>query len=116
MITDLTAQIEELTAQSSRLNQEIKGLEEEVAKNQAALDKATALRQKQLAEFNDEEKEMLQCVQALRDAIIILSKHHPGGQGGALINEGQVIGIASMVKNQLRKHHDMLLAIITPHQ
>merc|ERR1719281_1262644 len=86
LITDLTSQIEELTATSSRLNQEIKGLEEEVAKNQAALDKATALRQKQLGEFNAEEKEMLQCVVALKNAIIILSKHHPG----SFINEGQM--------------------------
>jgi hypothetical protein len=29
----------------------------EVAKNQAALDKATAIRQKELAEFNGEEKD-----------------------------------------------------------
>merc|ERR1719428_1837297 len=111
-ITDLTAQIEELTAQSSRLNTEIKNLEEEVAKNQASLDTATALRQKQLAEFNAEEKEMLQCVKALKDAIIILSKHH----GGALIDEGKMIGITEMVRFQMQKHRNLLLEVITPHQ
>merc|ERR1719199_1212704 len=55
-IDDLTSAIEELTAASARLNTEIKNLEGEVAKNQEALDKATAIRQKQLAEFNEEEK------------------------------------------------------------
>ena len=35
---------------SARLNTEIKNLDAEVAKNQEALDKATALRQKELAE------------------------------------------------------------------
>jgi predicted RNase H-like nuclease (RuvC/YqgF family) len=58
-ISDLTTKIEELTASSSRLNTEIKNLEKEVAENQAALDKATAIRQKQLAEFNEEEKKSI---------------------------------------------------------
>ena len=40
---------------SARLNTEIKNLEKEVAANQNALDKATAIRQKQLAEFNGED-------------------------------------------------------------
>merc|ERR1712072_321108 len=57
-IEDLTTKIEELTAASARLNTEIKNLEKEVAENQAALDKATAIRQKQLAEFNEEEKDL----------------------------------------------------------
>merc|ERR1719253_979879 len=55
-IADLTTMIEELTANSARLNTEIKNLEKEVAKNQEALDKATAIREKQLEEFNGEEK------------------------------------------------------------
>merc|ERR1719388_771088 len=54
-IADLTAAIEEHTGNSARLNTE-------VAKNGAALDTATALRTKQLAEFNEEEKDMLQSI------------------------------------------------------
>ena len=45
LFSDLTTKIEELTASSARLNTEIKNLEKEVAENQAALDKATAIRQ-----------------------------------------------------------------------
>merc|ERR1719460_856876 len=75
-ISDLTTKIEELTAQSARLNTEIKNLEKEVAANQGALDKATAIRQKQLAEFNAEEKDLLESVSALKSAITVLSKHH----------------------------------------
>jgi len=55
-IEDLTTRIEELTAESAQLNTEIKNLEKEVAHNQDALAKATALREKQLAEFNAEER------------------------------------------------------------
>jgi septal ring factor EnvC (AmiA/AmiB activator) len=43
-IEDLTAKIEELTALSAQLNTEIKNLDQEIAKNQNALDKATAMR------------------------------------------------------------------------
>merc|ERR1719476_130593 len=80
-IESLTTKIEELTAQSARLNTEIKNLEKEVAQNQDALAKATALREKQLAEFNAEEKDLLESISALKSAVTVLSKHH----GGALL-------------------------------
>merc|ERR1712026_5941 len=77
-IDDLTTKIEELTALSARLNTEIKNLESEVAKNQEALDQATAIREKQLAEFNAEEKDLLESISALKAAITVLSKHQSG--------------------------------------
>eukprot|EP00419_Tripos_fusus_P038178 CAMPEP_0172778004 /NCGR_PEP_ID=MMETSP1074-20121228/201688_1 /TAXON_ID=2916 /ORGANISM="Ceratium fusus, Strain PA161109" /LENGTH=277 /DNA_ID=CAMNT_0013614933 /DNA_START=82 /DNA_END=912 /DNA_ORIENTATION=+ len=77
-IADLTTKIEELTAGASRLGAEIKNLEKEVAQNQEALDKATAIREKQLAEFNAEEKDLLESISALKAAIVVLSKHHGG--------------------------------------
>merc|ERR1719421_290271 len=59
-IEDLTTQIEEMTALSARLNTEIEQLGEEIEKNKAALEKATSLRQKEIAEFMAEEKETLE--------------------------------------------------------
>merc|ERR1711933_587104 len=73
-IADLTTKIEELTAASARLNTEIKNLEKEVAANQEALDQATAIREKQLAEFNAEEKDLLESISALKAAVTA-----PGG-------------------------------------
>merc|ERR1719160_1953369 len=75
-IASLTAAIEEFTANSARLNTEIANLEKEVAKNSQALDTATALRAKELAEFNEEEKSSLQTISSLKSAVIALSKHH----------------------------------------
>merc|ERR1719277_2371847 len=75
-IGQLTIKIEELSAASARLSTEIKGHEGEVAKNQKALDEATAIREKELAEFNAEEKELLESISALKAAITVLSKHH----------------------------------------
>merc|ERR1719229_1061987 len=75
-IAEAEARIEELTAQSARLSTEIKNLEKEVAANQDALDKATAIREKQLAEFNAEEKDLLESISALKAAVTVLSKHN----------------------------------------
>jgi chromosome segregation ATPase len=47
-----------------------------VAQNQEALDKATAMRTKGLAEFVAEEKDVLQSISALKAAITVLSKHN----------------------------------------
>ena len=51
--------------------QTIKKLKQEVAKNHAPLDKATAICQKELAEEN-----MLQAISALQSAVTVLSKHN----------------------------------------
>jgi len=113
-ITDLTTKIEEMTASSARLNTEIKNLEKEVAENQEALDQATAIRQKQLAEFNAEEKDLLQSVSALKSAITVLSKHH----GGALMQvpRSHVLGIAAALQNEMQKHSRLLTGVLTHSQ
>merc|ERR550514_859950 len=104
--------IEELTASSARLNTEIKNLEGEVVKNQEALDKATALRQKQLAEFNAEEKDALEAISALKSAIVVLSKHH----SAAALQTDSLVSIATMLRHQMHKHADILGEVITPTQ
>merc|ERR1719510_872698 len=111
-IEDLTTKIEELTATSARLNTEIKNLEKEVAQNQDALNKATALREKQLAEFNAEEKDLLESISALTAAITVLSKHH----GGALVQipRSHMLGVAATLQFQLSKHASLLEGVLTP--
>jgi hypothetical protein len=113
-IEDLTTKIEELTAASARLGTEIKNLESEVAKNQEALDKATAIREKQLAEFNEEEKDLLQSISALKAAVTVLSKH----QGGAFLQlpQGHLLGVAATLQHEMQKHAPLLRGIITPSQ
>merc|ERR1719171_69498 len=88
-------------------------LEGEVAKNQEALDKATALRQKQLAEFNAEEKDALEALSALKAAIVVLSKHHGGA---AALQTEELVSISSMLRHQMHKHADILGEVITPKQ
>jgi len=111
-IEALTTKIEELTAMSARLNTEIKNLEKEVAKDQEALAQATALREKQLAEFNAEEKDMLEAISALKAAITVLSKHH----GGSLLQlpRSHLLGVAATLQFQLGKHASLLQGVLTP--
>merc|ERR1719276_476068 len=110
-IEELTTKIEELTASSARLNTEIKNLEKEVAENQEALDQATAIRQKELAEFNAEEKDALQAISALKSAVTVLSKHH----GGALLQmpRAHLETVASTIQYQMQKHATVLQGVLT---
>merc|ERR1719161_1560777 len=105
-ISDLTSKIEELTGNSARLGTEIKNLEKEVAENQAALDQATAIRQKQLAEFNAEEKDLLESISALKAAVTVLSKHH----GGSLVQipRSHMLSVAATLQHEMQKHASIL--------
>merc|ERR1719229_1089953 len=111
-IADLTTKIEELTASSARLSTEIKNLEREVASNTAALDKATAIREKQLAEFNAEEKDLLESISALKAAITVLSKHH----GGSLVQmpRSHMLGLAATLQQEVQKHDALLRGVLSP--
>merc|ERR1719413_93495 len=108
-ISDLTTKIEELTASSARLNTEIKNLEKEVAENQAALDKATAIREKELAEFNAEEKDALEAISALKSAVTVLSKHNSLLQ----MPQSHMAAVAASVQNQMQKHASLFQGVLT---
>merc|ERR1719355_228400 len=110
----LTTKIEEMTARSAQLATEIKNLEKEIAKHQDSLDKATAIREKELAEFNAEEKDLLESIAALKAAITVLSKHH----GGSLLQlqESKLISIAATLQHELQKHGELLKGVLTHKQ
>merc|ERR1719271_307372 len=111
-ITELTSTIEEATASSARLNTEIKNLATEIAKNQAALDKATELRKKELAEFNAEEKDVLQSIGALKSAVTVLGKHNSFVQ----VDEGTLINIAVTIQDQMRRHKSLVEKLTSERQ
>jgi len=107
-IDDLNVKIEELTAKSGKLGVEIKNLEKEVAKNQAALDKATEIRMKELGEFNDEEKDLLGSISALKSALEVLGKHN-----GASLLQVPNQHIAKTIESAMAKHQDILTGVFT---
>jgi len=114
-IQDLQTKIEELTALSAQLTVEIKNHKQEVTKNQGALDKATALRRKQLAEFNAEEKDMLGSISALKSAVTVLSKHQ-GGSSLLQLSHSRSSTVASTLRNAMDKYEGLLKGALTPSQ
>ena len=62
--------------------------------------KATAIRQKQLAEFNEEEKDLLESISALKSAVTVLSKHNSLLQ----VPRSHMAGVAATVQNEMQKH------------
>jgi chromosome segregation ATPase len=106
-IDRLVSKIEEETATAARLNTEIKGLEVEVEKNQKALDTATSNRRKELAEFNEDEKDTLQSISALKSAVTVLSKHN----GGAALLDMQ-----AALQSTFRVHQSRVATMLTKQQ
>jgi hypothetical protein len=91
-LSELEATIEELTASSAGLKAKIEELEGEVADNKNTLAKATALRHKELAEFNRDEKDSVANIANLKAAIVVLSKH----QSPALLQASATLSFLSL--------------------
>jgi len=110
-ISDLTASIDARTAQAARLNTEIADLTTEAAADTKALEEATALRAKELAEFNAEEKSVIMTIMSLKNALISLSKHN-----SFLQSASQMQGVAVTVQDALNSHASLLAGALTPTQ
>jgi len=104
-VEDLTSKIEKYTSLSAQTSTEISNLDSEKAADMLALDHATALRQKQLTEFNAEEKDMLQSVSSLTSAVTILAK-----------KKGAMVQMPRSVQNLMEKHQSLLSGIMTHSQ
>ena len=61
-------------------------------------------RQKQLAEFNEEEKDLLESISALKSAVTVLSKHNSLLQ----MPRSHIVGVAATVQNEMQKHASLL--------
>jgi hypothetical protein len=76
-IEQLEAEIGEDAAKMKQLKAKELATREENRKNQKALDEATELRMKERKEFHEEEKDSLATIDACKQAVTVLSKHHP---------------------------------------
>merc|ERR1712242_414380 len=71
-------------------------------------------REKQLAEFNAEEKDLLESISALKAAVTVLSKH----QGGAFLQlpQSHIATVAMTLQQQMQRHAPLLRGVISPSQ
>jgi len=76
-INELEALLGETLAKIKELKSKRKATQEEQYKDQAALDEAEELRMKENKEFHGAETDLLEAIDATKNAIIVLSKHHP---------------------------------------
>jgi len=77
-IKNLGSSIEELTAKSAQLTTDIANLEEAITKGKAGLAEAAAVRDKELAEFNQDDKDAIVAIKGLHGAVQVLGKHSAG--------------------------------------
>lgn len=110
-LSDLETTIESTAAASGRLNTEIANEAADLEKGEKALAQLTSMREKQAKEFNEEEKDMIQSIQALDSAIVVLSKHHGGAEAQAALAT-----ISHVIQAQMKQHQALLQGAITPHQ
>lgn len=82
-LNTLNATIESLTSKESELQQTISQLEDEMATSKKALAEATALREKEAAQFHAMETDAIANIEALKAAIVVLGNHH--GEGPAAL-------------------------------
>jgi len=73
---DLQADIESRAAALGELNTNIAALKEQIAEDESALKQATSIREKESAAFSDTENDMVQALTNLKNAILVLSRHH----------------------------------------
>jgi hypothetical protein len=74
-IDQMTSLIEEKSALSAQLKTEIENLKAEMEKAAEAIQTATEMRAEEKAEFTAEEKELMETIAALTQALEVLSKH-----------------------------------------
>merc|ERR1719486_224422 len=102
--------MDEYSAKADQLRSDIEGLEADVAEKTAALEQATSIRDKELAEFNEEEKDMIQSITSLKSAVVTLSKHQD-----SFLQDGDdsVAEVAVELESMLRRHKELLGEVIS---
>jgi hypothetical protein len=76
-VAELEALLGETLAKIKELKSKRKATQEDQYKDQAALDEAEELRMKENKEFHGTETDLLEAIDATKNAIIVLSKHNP---------------------------------------
>lgn len=76
-IEQLSSSMDAATAKILELKEKRKATMEESERDQMALDKARALRLKETQAFHGEEVDLMEAIAACKQAVVVLSKHHP---------------------------------------
>lgn len=100
---DLQSAIEEYTAKSAQLKVDIEESEKEIQSSTDAIAKATSIREKEAAEFHEEEKNAITSITGLKSAVISLSGHHEA------LSQEVLLSVQKVLRPHLNKGNDALL-------
>jgi len=103
---DLQAEIESRSARFGSVSTEIEAMKKQIQEDTSALKQATAIREREAADFRAEEKDLVQAMTNLKNAINVLKKHQ-----SALIqvDASEVSAIHSVLRDASDKY-EMLMA------
>merc|ERR1719515_380250 len=114
-IERLKRKIDENTELTVNLALEIKNLEASIYSLNESLSKAAAIRMKELAEFNEEEKNLISSIKSLKDAIIVLKKHSTLVQVDEA-SQTDMLSVSAALEQAMQKHAELLGGVLTPSQ
>ena len=93
-ISTLETSISEENARVAQLTEESATLEKDIAASKSELSDATAIREKQLAEYREANKATTEDIESLKAAILVLQKHHPNSASSWSSQEQNVLNRA----------------------
>jgi len=103
----LMAEIEDRSARFGKLSAEIADTKQEIQENTASLDQATEIRETEAAKFREDEKDMVQAITNLRNAMSVLSKH----QGASMLElPGHVLSGMTVLLRDAATKYEVLVA------
>jgi len=102
-IDQYTADIQRHSGKSAELKATIAQQEKELAENKEGLAKATDVREKENAEFNQDEKDAVQALGAMKNAVMVLGKHQSFLQKDSVNNAGSHKFTETEMKNILQQ-------------
>jgi len=102
-LRDLTAAIPEHAAKAVECEVNIKQLQKEVAANSEGLDKATEVRAKEQSEFRTSEKDMIQSVASLKNAVQMMSKVN-----SASLSQESLLQVKTLLRHHMENHGDVV--------
>jgi len=95
---DLSAEIESRAARFGSVSTEIEAMKKQIAEDTEALKQATAIREKEAAAFRGNEKDTVQAITNLKNAVAVLKKHQ-GGDSNTISGTGFIQMDASLMSS-----------------
>jgi len=110
-LKDLQALIPETAAKAAQLEVDIKQLGKEISQKTSALQEATEIRAKEQEEFRSDEKDMIQSISSLKNAVGVMSKVNKG----ASLSQTAVAQIQDVLRKHMKQHRVLLQESLSEH-